>query len=48
MSFLKKWIDSFKSGSKRVAVFVDGPNLLRKELGIDVDLIRRIPEIWFY
>ncbi|MGI6589956.1 MAG: TIGR00288 family NYN domain-containing protein [Candidatus Iainarchaeum sp.] len=41
MSFLKKWIDSFKSGSKRVAVFVDGPNLLRKELGIDVDLIKK-------
>ena len=26
---------------KRVAVFVDGPNLLRKEFGIDIDLIKK-------
>jgi len=30
-----------KADSKRLAVFVDGPNLLRKELGIDLDLIKR-------
>ena len=26
---------------KRLAVFVDGPNLLRKEFGIDLDLIKK-------
>ncbi len=37
-----KWLDSlFKSRTKRVAVFVDGPNLLRKEFGIDIDLIKK-------
>lgn len=42
MGSLKKWVNSwFKSGSKRVAVFVDGPNLLRKEFGIDIDLIKK-------
>jgi len=30
-----------RNTSKKVAVFVDGPNLLRKELGIDLELIKR-------
>jgi len=29
------------SSPKNVAVFVDGPNLLRKEFGIDIDLIKK-------
>jgi uncharacterized protein (TIGR00288 family) len=29
-----------KKGSKSIAVFVDGPNILRKELGIDLHDIR--------
>lgn len=31
----------FSKKEKRLAVFVDGPNLLRKELGIDLDMIKR-------
>lgn len=39
LSRLKKLIG--KSHEKKIAVFVDGPNLLRKELGIDLDLIKK-------
>jgi len=35
---LKKF---FPQNQKRLAVFVDGPNLLRKEFGIDLDLIKK-------
>ena len=39
---LLKWLNPlFKARSKNVAVFVDGPNLLRKEFGIDIDLIKK-------
>lgn len=31
----------FSKGEKRLAVFVDGPNILRKELGIDLDMIKK-------
>ncbi|MDD2531311.1 MAG: TIGR00288 family NYN domain-containing protein, partial [Candidatus ainarchaeum sp.] len=42
MSSLKKWFNSwFNARSRRVAVFVDGPNLLRKEFGIDIDSIKK-------
>ena len=38
----RKWFNSLlKTRNKRVAVFVDGPNLLRKEFGIDIDLIKK-------
>jgi uncharacterized protein (TIGR00288 family) len=30
-----------KKTNKRLAVFVDGPNILRKEFGIDLDLIKK-------
>jgi uncharacterized protein (TIGR00288 family) len=30
-----------QGANKRLAVFVDGPNLLRKEFGIDLDLIKK-------
>jgi uncharacterized protein (TIGR00288 family) len=36
---LKKFLPH--SPAKRLAVFVDGPNLLRKEFGIDLDLIKK-------
>jgi len=42
VSSLKKWFNSwFNARSRRVAVFVDGPNLLRKEFGIDIDSIKK-------
>ena len=38
----RKWFNSLlKTKNRRVAVFVDGPNLLRKEFGIDIDLIKK-------
>jgi len=38
----RKWFNSLlKTKTKHVAVFVDGPNLLRKEFGIDIDLIKK-------
>ncbi|MFA5931336.1 MAG: TIGR00288 family NYN domain-containing protein [archaeon] len=36
---LKKFLSH--SPQKRLAVFVDGPNLLRKEFGIDLDTIKK-------
>ncbi|MDD3159919.1 MAG: TIGR00288 family NYN domain-containing protein [Candidatus ainarchaeum sp.] len=39
--FGKKVIDLITHREKRLAVFVDGPNLLRKEFGIDLDLIKK-------
>lgn len=36
---LKKFLPH--SPQKRLAVFVDGPNLLRKEFGIDLDTIKK-------
>jgi uncharacterized protein (TIGR00288 family) len=42
VSSLKKWFNSwFNARSRRVAVFVDVPNLLRKEFGIDIDSIKK-------
>ena len=35
---LKRFLDH---GEKKAAVFVDGPNLLRKEFGIDLELIKK-------
>ncbi len=35
---LKSFLDH---GEKRVSVFVDGPNLLRKEFGIDLEMIKK-------
>jgi len=31
----------FNAGEKKMAVFVDGPNLLRKEFGIDLEMIKK-------
>ena len=31
----------FNAGEKKLAVFVDGPNLLRKEFGIDLEMIKK-------
>jgi uncharacterized protein (TIGR00288 family) len=36
---LEKFKDKF-SGEPRVAVFVDGPNVIRKEFDLDLDLLR--------
>lgn len=33
-----------KKKRKNLAVFVDGPNLLRKDLGVDLEMIKRVLE----
>jgi uncharacterized protein (TIGR00288 family) len=39
---LKRRLKNFlEHGEKRVSVFVDGPNLLRKEFGIDLEMIKK-------
>ncbi|MFB6214081.1 MAG: TIGR00288 family NYN domain-containing protein [Candidatus Nanohaloarchaea archaeon] len=40
---LEKFKDRFK-GEPRVAVFVDGPNVIRKEFDLDLDLLREKTE----
>jgi uncharacterized protein (TIGR00288 family) len=36
-----KFIKMLPSKNKSLAIFVDGPNILRKELGIDLDMIKK-------
>ncbi len=39
---LRRKIKNFlEHGTKKAAVFVDGPNLLRKEFGIDLEMIKK-------
>lgn len=33
-----------KEKQKNIAVFVDGPNILRKELGIDLEMVKKVLE----
>ncbi|MDD4250984.1 MAG: TIGR00288 family NYN domain-containing protein [Candidatus ainarchaeum sp.] len=37
----KKLRQFLGSGEKKAAVFVDGPNLLRKELGVNLEMIKK-------
>lgn len=38
------WINNFCKKKKNVAIFVDGPNMLRKELNVDLRQIKEIGE----
>ena len=41
-NFLEKFKDALgKHKDKNIACFVDGPNMLRKELGVDLDKIKK-------
>jgi len=42
MAVLDKLRDAFaKKSEKNIACFVDGPNIMRKELGIDLDKVKK-------
>ncbi|NUN11261.1 TIGR00288 family NYN domain-containing protein [Candidatus Micrarchaeota archaeon] len=41
MKMLDKFKQVFKKDQKNIACFVDGPNVLRKELGVDLSKIKK-------